>query len=122
METTLKRYDRYDPWEYEIAERVRLLIVSKNGGRWPQNVSEWEHVARKLGMKLKPGRFQTSFSAYLLGNAILYRVVDDERLCRWIAHEVCEGALRRECGEEPYCFLPGPHDSYHRIARMLEPK
>lgn len=107
-------------WRTLVAGRVLAIIHQANGGEHPANPTQWIRVARRLGLRVHLIRRQTSFAAALVDDLIFAKAVADPILCRYLAHEITEAILRRDCGEPLYLAPNSDRSELHRIARMVE--
>ncbi len=103
--------------DIQLAELVRERIIAANYQAWPSSVDEWHEAARRLGVSVQAVSFDIG-GAMLVGDLLLYQAGADERVARYMAHELAESRLRCEC-EAPF-ILEDHEGACHRISQLLE--
>lgn len=107
-------------WRERKAEIIGQDIRGKNGGTWPQTVSEWKETAARYGLKLYILNLPLSCSALTVDNVVVIRHVSKpELLHRRICHEIAEAVTKRESSLRPFCFTSSRNE-HHHVARLVE--
>jgi len=101
------------------AVRIGQDIKSRNYGRWPASLEEWQEVTHRYGLALYIVEGISS-PALTLDNVIFVRSCRRlSTLARRICHEVAEHVAQREGGISPYQFTSTANE-FHRVARIVE--